>query len=160
MSNPFPQQIIVGSLCYVFRDDAVLLLKRERPPHQGLWSPPGGKLELGESPQDGCVRELCEETGLSVNQPVLRAIQTVIDVAYPVHWLLFIFRADDAIGELQPTPEGELRWVPLADLEQYDRPHTDRQYWDHIVNQQPGIWQAKFVYDTPANLLENTHDKS
>jgi 8-oxo-dGTP diphosphatase len=138
----------------------VLLLRRARPPHQGLWSPPGGKLKLGESPQEGCVRELREETGLTVNQPVLRAVQTVIDLAYPVHWLLFIFRADDPEGQLQTTPEGELRWIPLSQLKQYDRPHTDKQYWDHIVNHKAGIWQAKFVYDTPEKMLDETRYES
>ena len=156
MANPFPQHIIIGSLCYVFRDDSVLLLRRARPPHVGLWSPPGCKLELGESPQDGCVREIREETGLTIYRPVLRVVQTVIDVAYPVHWLLFVFRADDAAGELRPTPEGELRWMTLADLAQIARPHADRQYWSHIVNPHPGIWQGKFVYDTPATLREET----
>lgn len=156
MTNPFPEKVIVGSLCYVFCDDSVLLLKRARPPHQGLWSPPGGKLELQESPQECCVRELREETGLTVHLPVLRVVQTVIDVAYPVHWLLFVFRADDATGELQSTPEGELRWIPLGELDNYNRPHTDRQYWPHIINHQPGLWQGKFVYDTPDTLVAET----
>ena len=69
MQNPFPEHIVVGSLCYVFRDDSVLLLKRANPPHVGLWSPPGGKMEHGESPQACCIREVYEETGLTIHNP-------------------------------------------------------------------------------------------
>jgi ADP-ribose pyrophosphatase YjhB (NUDIX family) len=49
-------------------DDAgrVLLVKRGRPPAEGLWSVPGGKVELGESLEEACVREMREETGLVV----------------------------------------------------------------------------------------------
>ncbi len=155
MHNPFPEHIIVGSLCYVLHDHQVLLLKRARPPHVGYWTPPGGKAEHGESPQECCIREMKEETGLTIADPVLRCIQTVVDVAYPVHWLLFIFRADHPQGTLHPkaTSEGELRWIALADLAHYERPHTDQQHWTHIINERPGVWQGKIVYDQPATRL-------
>ena len=156
MQNPFPEHIVVGSLCYVFRDDSVLLLKRANPPHIGLWSPPGGKMEHGESPQACCIREVYEETGLTIHNPTLRAIQTVIDIAYPVHWLLFIFRADTATGDISSnhSTEGELCWIPLNVLDNYPRPYADTVYWSHLLSDNPAIWQGKFVYDTPDKLLE------
>lgn len=45
----------------------LLLIKRANPPAQGLWSLPGGRLEAGESAQEGIVREVAEETGLAVS---------------------------------------------------------------------------------------------
>jgi 8-oxo-dGTP diphosphatase len=112
-------------------------------------------MEHGESPQDCCMREVYEETGLTIQTPLLRAVHTVIDVAYPVHWLLFIFRADESSGEFQQSAEGELRWIALAELETYERPFTDLQHWPHVLETTPGIWQGKVVYDTPAQLVSN-----
>jgi len=55
----------VGAL--VTRDDgAVLLVRRAQPPYQDHWSLPGGQIQLGESPQVACAREVKEETGLVV----------------------------------------------------------------------------------------------
>lgn len=58
-------------------DDAgrLLLVKRANPPAQGLWSLPGGRLESGETSEEGVVREVWEETGLRVN--VERAVGTI-----------------------------------------------------------------------------------
>jgi 8-oxo-dGTP diphosphatase len=58
-------RLAVGAI--VFReDDAVLLVRRGRPPLEGAWSLPGGKVEPGESLAAAVVREVLEETGLQV----------------------------------------------------------------------------------------------
>jgi 8-oxo-dGTP diphosphatase len=149
------KRMINGALCYIIHREQVLLLKRARPPHIGLWSPPGGKMEHGESPQECCTREIYEETGLIVHDPMLRGIQTVINTAYNIHWLLFIFCAYDYKGSLLPpeTEEGELRWIPLAELEQYQRPYADTRYWPYITTHNSGIWQAKYIYSEPGKLV-------
>jgi 8-oxo-dGTP diphosphatase len=161
-TNTFPtDRIVTGSLCYIFRkeDDgsqSVLLLKRARPPQQGMWSAPGGKMEQGESPDECVLREIREETGLTIANPQLRAISTVYDVEYPIHWLLFIYRAYDFTGAPILTEEGELRWIPLADLTQYPRPYADQQHWAHVLSDDPAVWRGKFVYDTPHTLISET----
>jgi 8-oxo-dGTP diphosphatase len=45
----------------------LLLIQRGRPPAQGSWSVPGGRCRPGEAPRDACVREVAEETGLTVS---------------------------------------------------------------------------------------------
>jgi len=154
MSSPFPSDwVIIGSLCYVVRENRVLLLKRARPPYVGLWSPPGGKMQIGESPQECVIREIREETGLTIEQPELRAIMSVVDIALPVHWLLFVFRANHVEGDVLPCEEGELRWIDLNDINNYPRPASDAQIFPHVMDNTP-ILQLKFVYNTPEKQLE------
>ena len=66
MSGP-PRQPVVAVAAIVF-DDAgrVLLVERGKPPGVGLWSVPGGKVELGEALADAVAREVREETGLDI----------------------------------------------------------------------------------------------
>lgn len=153
--------IVIGSICYVFYRDEVLLLKRANPPYQGLWSPPGGKMELGESPEDCCIREIHEETGILISAPELRAIQTVVDIAVPIHWQLFIYRStltEKVPLQTQPDHnEGELRWCKLDTLDTFERAYTDLQHWSAIMSESPTLWQGKFVFDTPAKLLDEQH---
>lgn len=58
--NPLPTTVCIGEL-----DDKVLLIKRGIPPRKGHWTLPSGFIELGETPEDSCLRELKEETGMT-----------------------------------------------------------------------------------------------
>lgn len=153
-------RIVVGSLCYILRgagaEREVLLLKRARMPQQGLWSAPGGKMELGESPDECVIREIYEETGLTLHKPHLRAVLTVVDQEYPMHWLLFVYRAEAFSGDVKvlDTEEGELRWIRLSEIAAFPRPHSDMQHWEHVMSDSSAVWRGKFLYDTPINLLE------
>ena len=66
-----------GAICV--RGDHVLLIRRGQPPRKGEWSIPGGRIEPGESPEDACVRELTEETG--VTGAVAEEVE-IIDTAF------------------------------------------------------------------------------
>lgn len=56
--------LAVGAV--IRRQDSLLLVKRGRPPGEGLWSLPGGKVEPGESPREALRREVTEECGIAV----------------------------------------------------------------------------------------------
>lgn len=61
------QQIAIGVGAVVFRGDDVLVIKRGKPPFEGCWSIPGGKLKPGENLKDAVAREVREETSLEIN---------------------------------------------------------------------------------------------
>lgn len=58
--NPLPTTVCIGEL-----EGKILLIKRGIPPRKGQWTLPSGFIELGETPEESCLRELREETGMT-----------------------------------------------------------------------------------------------
>lgn len=117
----FPEPMIgVGGLLFN-RQNQVLLIKRDKPPAQGLWSVPGGKLEAGEGLTECCRREIREETGLDVN--VLSLIAVVERRIENFHYVIVDFLVE-LRGECTNIPcaasdVSEARWINLENLEDY-----------------------------------------
>jgi ADP-ribose pyrophosphatase YjhB (NUDIX family) len=100
---------LVGAGAVVHRGKEVLLVKRNFPPNQGKWSIPGGRVELGEEVDDAAVREIREETGLSVEIEGLLDVQTLIQKdrkgAIKYHYILVDYIARAVGGRLRLDPE-------------------------------------------------------
>jgi ADP-ribose pyrophosphatase YjhB (NUDIX family) len=101
----------------------LLLVRRARPPGEGLWSLPGGRIEPGESAEEALAREVAEETGLlvRVGPPVGRVLREapgggvfeIRDFACVVRGGRL--RAGDDAAEARWVPAGELGRWPLVD---------------------------------------------
>lgn len=88
--NPQPKPC-AGVVCV--RGDEVLLIRRGRPPREGMWSIPGGKVESGEPLRETARRELLEETGITAEIGQLIDVYDIIEsdfhyvlVDYLAHW--------------------------------------------------------------------------
>src|SRR3546814_14769643 len=66
MSREYPDQPLVGLGAIVWKDGRVLMVKRGRPPGEGIWSLPGGLQLVGETVAEGVRREIAEETGVGI----------------------------------------------------------------------------------------------
>ena len=69
----------LATICYIDNGKELLLLKRNKKPndvHEGKYIGVGGKIEAGESPEECAIREIFEETGLTVHQMALKGIIT------------------------------------------------------------------------------------
>ncbi len=107
--------------CVVWRGDDVLLIKRGKPPREGQWSIPGGRVEWGESLTDAAVREVREETGVEIaNLRLCDALEAVFrDAAGAVerHLVLIDYVADWAGGEPRAGDDAaDARFVPYAEI--------------------------------------------
>ncbi|MBI4922927.1 MAG: NUDIX domain-containing protein [Devosia nanyangense] len=100
-----------ASVALLRRHD-VLLIQRNRPPSEGLWTLPGGRLEPGETAEQCAVREVKEELGLSVF--ALRPV-TVLQVR---RFRLQVFATQALEGEIVPDAAEvrDWRWVKPGQL--------------------------------------------
>lgn len=125
--------------------DSILMQRRRRPPNEGLYNVPGGKVEPDEDPYEACLREVREETGLVLPHARLRAVLTVVARDTGTQWLLFTFVAERPAGEAAPVveDEGELRWVPLRDIASLPVVSDIPVILPHLWSAQPGVLMAK-----------------
>jgi len=102
--------VFVGDVCFIRKDEKVLLLLRKKEPMKGKWTGVGGKTEFDEEPLESCIREVKEETGLEI-QPELAGVLTTINIRENSKWFLFMYVADDWKGKMKRSREGLLEWV-------------------------------------------------
>ena len=106
----------VGVVC--LRGDEVLLIRRGRPPRQGEWSLPGGRIEPGERAVDAALRELREETGVEAG---IVGLVDVVDGVFPEagrHYVLIDYAARWLSGEpVAGDDAAEARFAPLGEAE-------------------------------------------
>lgn len=139
--------------CLLIKDGQVLMLKK---PRRGWWTAPGGKMELRESILESATREYREETGMTLLQPELKGIFTVVieDKKEVIkEWMMFTFMAKDYSGELTATsPEGELSWIPIEDLADLPMAKGDYSIIDHVLHED-GLFYGTFTYGKDDELL-------
>ena len=119
MQREFPEAPLVGVGAVVVNASRVLLVRRGREPSKGEWSLPGGLLEVGESLAAGVVREVLEETGLTVEPLELIELLDRIHrngdkVRY--HYVIADYLCRVLGGELKAASDAEaVRWVVRAE---------------------------------------------
>lgn len=103
----------------------VLLIRRGKPPREGDWSIPGGRQEFGETARETAIREIKEETNLTISDlkliDVVDVLSTDTASAIETHWTLLDFcaqwKGDAAKAGSDAT---EVKWVPVEELELYN----------------------------------------
>lgn len=135
-----------STLCYLVDSGRLLMLRRKKEPFAGHWTAPGGKIKPGENPREAIEREMQEETGLVILEPRLKAICSETGEAN-YNWLLFIFRAHGFRGQLEAGSEGELSWLPIAELDAWRLPDVDRHILPLILDDAPEPHFIRIQYD-------------
>ncbi len=146
--------LVNTTLCYIEKDNCYLMLHRIKKEHDynhDKWIGIGGKFENGESPEDCAIREVFEETSLTIAPKDLEycGIVTFVDVsnADDVYTeFMHVFRAKKFSGELlTDCPEGILEWVPIAKLKELPHWQADEIFYDFLAQNHP-FFSLKCVY--------------
>jgi 8-oxo-dGTP diphosphatase len=127
MSEPdarlYPQRPILAASIALVRDGRTLVARRARAPLAGVYSFPGGGVELGETVREAALRELREETGLEADiVGFLDHVESIVREGERVraHYAIVAFVARWRGGEPQPGPElDSFAWVNAAEVVHY-----------------------------------------
>ena len=138
---------ILATLCYIRDGDRTLMLHRIKKPHDmhaGKWNGLGGKLEAAERPEECAIREVLEESGLEVRNPILRGTITFPQFDGENDWFVFVYRFDEFKGQMQESNEGVLAWLTPGELLQLPLWEGDRIFMSWL--DRVDLFSARFVY--------------
>ena len=124
--------LLVSAVALIDYDGRVLLAKRpESKTMAGLWEFPGGKIELGETPETALIRELNEELGINTAASCLAPL-TFASHSYDAsdnraafHLLMMLYVCRRWRDRPQPIEGGTLKWVRPQQLRDYPMPDAD-----------------------------------
>jgi 8-oxo-dGTP diphosphatase len=147
--------VIPRTVIFIIRDDSVLLIKGA--PTKKIWSGKyngiGGHIEKGEDVTSAACRELKEETGLSI-KPLSLCGTVTIDLEENTGILLFVFRGIYENGELLPSTEGSLEWIPINKIDLFPVVEDLPFLLEKTLAMEPGVpaFSARYSYDEAGAL--------
>lgn len=136
------------TLCYIEKDNSYLMLhrvKKAEDMNQDKWLGVGGKLEDGESPEDCLIREVEEETGLTLKKYAYRGFITFVSNQWGTEYM-HLFTATEYEGEIKECDEGNLEWVPKSEIEQLNLWEGDKIFF-RLLEECKEFFTLKLCYD-------------
>ncbi len=132
--------MINTTLCYITRGDQVLMLhrtKKENDLNKDKWIGIGGKFEANESPDECLLREVYEETGLTLNTWKCHGIITFLTDGEFEGEFMYLFSSDDFSGTLKDCDEGDLQWVSRDFLDNLPKWEGDKIFLELMWQDAP-----------------------
>ena len=146
------------TLCYIEKDEKYLMLhrvKKVKDENHDKWIGVGGKFEAGESPEDCLLREVKEETGLTLTDYKYRGLVTFVSNEWGTEYM-HLFTATGFEGEMLTCDEGELVWVPKAEIEQLDIWEGDKIFFRLLVESNK-FFSLKLEYEGDTLVNSEVH---
>ncbi len=118
----FPKRPWVSAHAIIFDPKKrFLLTKRAAPPKQNYWFPPGGAIDVGETVEEGLIREIKEETDILVNNlqfvDFIDGISRNAEGKVIYHFVVFMFTANYLEGTIKAKDDAlEVKWVSIQDV--------------------------------------------
>lgn len=140
--------MILSTLCYIEKDNKYLMLhrtKKKNDINKDKWLGIGGKFEEGESPEECIIREVMEETGLTLNSYKLRAIITYVSTSWETEYV-YVFTSNDFTGDLIECNEGDLQWIDKKEVTKLNIWEGDKIFVEKLRNDNK-FFTVKFEYD-------------
>ena len=146
------------TLCYIEENEKYLMLyrtKKDNDENHDKWIGVGGHFEKGESPEECLVREVKEETGLTLHSFDFRGIVTFVSDENPAEYMC-LFTSKDFSGEMIQCNEGQLEWVDKSEVTNLNLWEGDRLFLELLTRDVP-FFSMKLVYKN-GRLVEKMLD--
>ena len=116
------EEVELTNMCMICdgRGNVLVQDKKNHPTWHG-WNFPGGHVEMGEYVTPSVIREMREETGLTIQAPRLCGIKEFHRLKDGKRYIVFLYIADQFSGELKSSSEGKIFWYPLSELFSSDK---------------------------------------
>ncbi len=136
------------TLCYIERDEKYLMLhrvKKENDLNHDKWVGVGGKFREGETAEECLLREVKEETGYTLTDYRLRGIITFLSDKWEPE-VMYLYTAAGFTGEQITCSEGNLAWIPKAEIEGLPLWEGDKIFF-RLLNEGAGLFSLKLRYE-------------
>ncbi len=144
MTRSYPSAPMVGVGVITFNSEKkVLLVKRGNEPSKGLWSLPGGMVELGERVREAGIREVKEECNIDIEpQDVVSVVDLILedsDGKVKYHYILIDYLAKYIGGELKPQSDVvDAAWFSQDEINNLDIPEVTRNVLEKAFGLEKG----------------------
>ena len=136
------------TLCYIEKDDKYLMLhrvKKENDLNHDKWVGVGGKFEPDETPEECMLREVREETGLTLTKYRFRAILTFLSDEWETEYI-HLYTASEFTGTLLECDEGNLEWIPRSEIDKLKLWEGDKIFFK-LLRETEDFFSLKLRYE-------------
>lgn len=157
---------MLTTLCYIEKDEQYLMMHRvskQNDLNQGKWIGVGGHFIEGESPEECLLREVKEETGLTLTAYKLRGIITFVSDEWGCEYM-HLYTADAFEGtlgakEMEACSEGILKWIPKEEIFDLNLWEGDKIFLKLLLDNK-GMFSLKLEYegDTLVNSVVKIYE--
>lgn len=109
---------VLTNMCMIYDGNGNVLVQDKINPDWPGMTFPGGHVEYGESFVLSVIREIKEETGLDIQNPVLCGVKQFLKLD-GARYIVFLYKTNQFSGELRGSGEGAVFWIPFADFDRY-----------------------------------------
>ena len=111
------ERCVLTNICLIYKNNQILVIDRKKKDWPGLTFP-GGHVEKNENFNDSVIREVKEETGLKIKNPILCGIEE-FKTKNEDRYLMLYYKTNQFSGKLKSSNEGEAFWIDKEDLNKY-----------------------------------------
>lgn len=152
--------MINTTLCYIEKDNRYLMLhrnKKDKDLNAQKWIGVGGKFEPGETPEECLVREVYEETGLSLTSYIFVGVIRFESDEYEAEDM-YLYKGTDFTGELkEDCPEGTLKWVDASKVLDLPTWEGDKYFLKPLLEGRTNLkMKVRYEGNTLAEFVDDT----